>query len=40
MVSTGRVIKLLEGLNPDELHRRVIKELANELGSVFAHLFQ
>ena len=40
------VIKLLKGLNPkkalgpDELHPRVLKELANELGSVFAHSFQ
>ena len=40
------VIKLLKGLNPstalgsDELHPRVPKELATELGPVFAHLFQ
>ena len=40
------VIKLLKGLNPskalepDELHPRVLKELATELGPVFAHLFQ
>ena len=40
------VIKLLKGLNlskalgPDELHPRVLKELASELGPVFAHLFQ
>ena len=46
MVSTEGVIKLLKGLNPskalglDELHPRVRKELANELGPVFAHLFQ
>ena len=39
-------IKMMKGLNPskvlgpDELHRRVLKELAAELGSVFAHLFQ
>ena len=45
MVSTG-VIKLLKGLNPskalgpDELHPRVLQELANELGQVFAYLFQ
>ena len=46
MVSTEGVIKLLKGLNPskalgpDELHPRVLKELANELSPVFAHLFQ
>ena len=40
------MIKLLTGLNPskalgpDEFHPRVLKELANELGPVFAHLFQ
>ena len=40
------MIKLLKGLNtskalePDELHPRVLKELANELGPAFAHLFQ
>ena len=45
-VSKDGVIKLLKGLNPskalgpDELHPRVPKELATELGSVFAHLFQ
>ena len=45
-VSTDGVIKLLKGLNPskalgpDELHPRVLKELATELGPVFAHLFQ
>ena len=39
-------MKLLKGLNPskalgpDELHPRVLKELATELGLVFAHLFQ
>ena len=27
-------------MGPDELHPRVLKELANELGLVFAHLFQ
>ena len=27
-------------LGPDELHPRVLKELASELGPVFAHLFQ
>ena len=45
-VSKDEVIKLLKGLNPsktlgpDELHPRVLKELAKELGPVFAHLFQ
>ena len=45
-VSNEGVIKLLEGLNPskalgpDELHPRVLKELATELCPVFAHLFQ
>ena len=52
MVSTEGVIKLLlsnlitpsvdtsKALEHDELHPRVLKELANELGPVFAHLFQ
>ena len=45
-VSKDGVIKLLKGLNPskalgpEELHPRVLKELATELGPVFAHLFQ
>ena len=45
-VSKDGVIKLLKGLNPskalgaDEIHPRVLKELATELGPVFAHLFQ
>ena len=44
-VSKDGLIKLLKGLNPskalrpDELHPRVLKELATELGLVFAHLF-
>ena len=45
-VSKEGVTKLLKGLNPckalgpDELHPRVLKELATELGPIFAHLFQ
>ena len=44
-VSTDGVTKLLKGLNPskamgpDELHPRILKELAAELGPVFTHLF-
>ena len=46
VVSKDRVIKLLKGLNPskalgpDELHPRVLMEIAIEIGPVFAHLFQ
>ena len=46
VVSNEGVTKLLKGLNPskalgpDELHPRVLKELATEMGPVFAHLFQ
>ena len=46
VISKDGVIKLLKGLNtskalgPDELHPRVLKELATELGAVFAYLFQ
>ena len=46
IVSNEGVTKLLKGLNPskalgpDALHPRVLKELATELGPVFAHLFQ
>ena len=45
-VSAEGVTKLLNGLNPskalrpDKLHPRVLKELVNELGPVFAHLYQ
>ena len=46
VISKDGLIKLLKGSNtfktlgPDELHPRVLKELATELGPVFAHLFQ
>ena len=46
VVSKDGIIKLLKGLNsskalgPNEIHPRVLKELATELGPVFAHLFQ
>ena len=46
VVTKEGVTKLLKGLNPskalgpDELHPRVLKELATELGPIFAHLFQ
>ena len=46
VVTKEGVTKLLKGLNPskalgpDELHPRVLKELATELGPVFAHIFQ
>ena len=45
-VSAEGVTKLLKGLNPskalgpDKLHPRVLKELASDLGPMFAHLFQ
>ena len=46
VVTKEGVTKLLKGLNPskalghDELHSRVLKELATDLGPIFAHLFQ
>ena len=46
VISKDGVIKLIKGLNPykalgpDELHPRVLTELATELGPVFAYLFQ
>ena len=46
VVTEEGVTKLLKGLKPskalgpDELYPRVLKELATELGPVFAHLFQ
>ena len=43
IVSKDGVTKLLKGLNPlgpDQLHPKVLKKLATELGPVFAHLFQ
>ena len=46
VISAVGVTRLLKGLNPskalgpNELHPRVLKELASELGPVFAHPFQ
>ena len=45
VVTREGVTKLLKGLNPtkalgpNELHPRALKELAKELGPIFAHLF-
>ena len=45
VVTKEGVAKLLKSLNPskalgpDELQPRVLKELATELGPIFAHLF-
>ena len=46
VVTKEEITNLLKGLNPskalgpDELHSRVLKELATESSPVFAHLFQ
>ena len=46
VVSNEGITKLVKGWNPskalgsDELHPRVLKELATKLGPVLAHLFQ
>ena len=46
VVTKEGVTELLKGLNsskalgPDEGHPRVLKELASELGPLFAHIFQ
>ena len=45
-VSKEGVTNFSKGLNPpkalgpDELHHKILKELATEFGPVFAHLFQ
>ena len=35
-----KVLTLSKALGPGELHPRVLKELASELGPMFAYLFQ
>ena len=46
VVTKEGVTQLLKGLNPskafgpDQLHPRVLKELATKVGPIFAHLFQ
>ena len=46
VISKDGVLNFLKGLSPskalglDELHPSVLKELATELGPVFAHHFQ
>ena len=35
-----KVLNPSKALGPDELHPRVLNELATELGPIFAHLFQ
>ena len=37
---TSQGLEPLESFRTDELHPRVLKELASELGPMFAHLFQ
>ena len=40
IVVTKEGLNLSQALGPDELHHRVLKQLATELGPNFAHLFQ
>ena len=45
-ITVGGVVKILKGLNPskasgpDEIHPKILKELANELGPIFRDIFQ